>query len=485
MSISSALSTALTGLTASSRMAEVTASNISNALTEGYARRELTLSPRVLGQSGLGVSVGGVTRHVNLALLQDLRLSSASEGAASPIADVLGRIEQAYGVPDQPGSLSGRIARFEKSLLDAASRPDSDARLTAVADAANFLTDGLNAASDAVQSERQRADIAIASEVKRVNDALQGVADLNIRIRAFKSAGRDTSGLMDQRQQLIDSISTAIPLREVARDHDQVALYTSAGTNLLDGRPAKLEFSTTGTITADMTIGSGALSGLTINGQPVTTSPSGGRLGEGGLSALFGIRDDIAPRLQQQIDALARDLIGRVASPSVDPSLAPGASGLFTDGGGAFDPPDEAGLAGRISVNALVRPDMGGAVWRLRDGIGAAAPGSPGNGTLLSALSTALATARIPASGGFSPGQHTLSDLAGKVLSNTSVQRLQAETEASFAAARSDGLRSEMLRDGVDTDQEMQTLLLIEQAYAANAKVIQTVDGLLEIVLGL
>jgi flagellar hook-associated protein 1 FlgK len=32
---------------------------------------------------------------------------------------------------------------------------------------------------------------------------------------------------------------------------------------------------------------------------------------------------------------------------------------------------------------------------------------------------------------------------------------------------------------GVDTDAEMQTLLLIEQSYAANAKVVETVDFLI------
>ena len=35
------------------------------------------------------------------------------------------------------------------------------------------------------------------------------------------------------------------------------------------------------------------------------------------------------------------------------------------------------------------------------------------------------------------------------------------------------------LLNGVDTDQEMQKLLLIEQSYAANARVIQVVDDMM------
>jgi flagellar hook-associated protein 1 FlgK len=37
-----------------------------------------------------------------------------------------------------------------------------------------------------------------------------------------------------------------------------------------------------------------------------------------------------------------------------------------------------------------------------------------------------------------------------------------------------------MLEQGVDTDQEMQKMLVLEQAYGANAKVIQTLGGLLD-----
>ena len=46
---------------------------------------------------------------------------------------------------------------------------------------------------------------------------------------------------------------------------------------------------------------------------------------------------------------------------------------------------------------------------------------------------------------------------------------------ARTAAARSDALRSEMLRDGVDTDHELQDLMQVEQAYAANARVVKVV----------
>ena len=60
------------------------------------------------------------------------------------------------------------------------------------------------------------------------------------------------------------------------------------------------------------------------------------------------------------------------------------------------------------------------------------------------------------------------------------MQRVLGDEDLSFAAARWDALRQAELADGVDTDQEMQKLLLIEQAYAANAKVIQTIGTLIQ-----
>lgn len=486
MSISSTLSSALSGLAASSRMAEVTASNISNALTEGYARREVQLSSRTVEANGMGVTTKGLLRHIDQGLLQDLRLSMAGQGYQQARSGFLTTVEKAYGTADSADSISGRIATLERSLIEAASRPESDARLAGVADAAKGVARSLNDASQTIQEQRQKADARIASEVGQLNESLAGVATLNLRISEALAAGRETAGLMDQRQQMVDKISTIVPVKEVARERGEIALFTSGGTILLDGRPMTLEFVPTRVITADMTQAGGGLSGLTINGQPVSTNPAGGRLGEGSLAAQFEIRDRLAPEAQAQLDAVARDLVERFSAPGLDPTVATGAAGLFTDRGAAFSGPSaEAGLASRLQLNGAVLPEKGGAYWRLREGLGAAAPMAPGAPGQLSAWSAALADNRTPVSGGFSGGSRNFASLASDLVSGLSVKRLSIQAEASFAAARSTDLKSAMLRDGVDTDTELQNLLQIEKAYAANAKVIKTADDMLQVILGI
>ena len=55
MSISGALSNALSGMSAASRRAEVTSHNIANASTEGYARQRVTTAHHVVDGRGSGV----------------------------------------------------------------------------------------------------------------------------------------------------------------------------------------------------------------------------------------------------------------------------------------------------------------------------------------------------------------------------------------------------------------------------------------------
>ena len=103
----------------------------------------------------------------------------------------------------------------------------------------------------------------------------------------------------------------------------------------------------------------------------------------------------------------------------------------------------------------------------------------------MTAWSEALTSLRAPASGGFTAGARKFADLASELVSSVTVRRLTSDTAASFASARADALRTELLRNGVDTDDEMQRLLQIEQAYAANARVIQTVDDMIQTILGI
>lgn len=479
MSLSGALSNALSGLTAASRAAQITASNLANVMTEGYGRRELEVVPRIVGGHG-GVRVAGITRHVTLALISERRMATSDQSASTRLADYFTRLETLVGTPAEGDSLSSQIADFEASLVSAASRPDLADRLNqAVMDAGEVATT-FKKVSDGIQTMRSEADREIAATVDRLNTALGQVRDLNIQISHAIVNGHDTAAMEDQRQLLIDGISEIVPVKEYKRDLGAVALFTPGGAVLVDGTAAELSFDATNVIVPHMTLANGLLSGLEINGESVDTGSSGGPISGGKLAALFQIRDELAPETQSQLDAVARDLLERFQDAGLDATRAPGDPGLFTDGGATFVATDEVGLAGRLEVNALVDPAAGGASWRLRDGLGAGTPGPVGDSSLLLDLQGALAALRVPASGDFGTTAQTAGNLQATFLGEIGSAREVSDQTVSFASARYSAINTQVLEDGVDSDQEMQNLMLIEQAYSANARMMQVVDEMMQ-----
>lgn len=479
MSITSALSTALSGLNATTRAADIVASNVANAMTEGYGRREVELSSRTVGGGGSGVNVVGVTRSTNPVVVGERRIADGMVGLESTRVGFYSSVTRAVGQANDAGSITGLTVGLETAMIEASNHPESDAHLNAVLNASQALSDRINTAAKSLSTLRQDADQDIAATVARLNSNLEKVMKLNIEIQEHVTAGYDSNGLIDQRQVLIDEISSIVPVKEATRDHGMVALYTPGGAILLDSKAATVEFSAVGTITPDMNV-SGVLSGLTINGQPVSTDADRGAISGGKLAGLFEVRDVLAPEAQEKLDALARDLVMRFEDPAIDPTLGAGDPGLFTDGGAAFSALDEVGLANRLSINAAVNPKQGGDLWRLRAGIAATGEGDAGNATILQAMVDRLQEGIPTASGGFSALERSASVLSSDLYSLLETGKLASESDLSFANTQQTSLKSIELADGVDTDQEMQQLLIIERSYAANAKVIETASTLLD-----
>lgn len=481
MSLNSALSSALSGLNASSRAAGTVSSNLANALTEGYGKRTLSISSNAWVS---GVSVNGTERRVDPVVLADRRLSDAQTGAASDLATFAAEMETLAGASGDPGSLTTRLVTFETSLVSAASQPSSTQRLQSVAYAAQDVAQSLNTISDGISAAREKADQNIASQVEQLNTALGQVEKLNAQIVREKSQNTNAAGLQDLRQSVIDGISDKIAIRSVPRSDGSVALYTTGGAIVLDGQAAEIGFQATPMIAPHMTLDNGLLGGLTLNGQPIDSTAQNSPLQGGTLLAQFEIRDDLAPQLQAQLDGVARDLAERFGAGGPDTSITATDAGLFTDSGATFDPSDEAGFAGRISLNALVSPDSS-EIWRLRDGLGAATTGNAGDATLLNGLISALSDARTSGSVALGTSAQSSYQFAADLQTSTASLRLRQDQNQALAQAQGAAIREIELSNGVDSDEELQNLMQIEKSYAANARVIQTVDAMMDALLSI
>ncbi len=485
MSISSALLNATSGLSAASRRANIVSNNVANALTPGFARRDVHVAERVLDGRGAGVAVSGVTRATDQAITTDRRFAESASGRDQVIATAHASFNSALGEPDDAFSLFAQYQNLESSLRSLSQTPESQALQSQTVDAAKALISKFHDLSLQTQSARLRADGQISQEISIINDTLKQIENLNNAISKASAGGRDATALEDQRKVLIDQISEKIPVREVLRDRGKVDLITDEGVFLIAGTAREIEFTPSNTISANESLAGGDLSSLTVNGAVLTPGTGGTfALRQGTIAGLFAVRDEVAPAFQNKLDGLARDVIERFEG--IDPTLAPGAPGLFTDAGAAFDPTAETGLAERIALNAAVDPVQGGAAWRLRDGIAAAAQGPAGSADIITVLLDALTELKAPPAGTGESGFLSAANIAANVTSSVGQARLTAETKLAASSARAQSLvEAELSVTAVDTDLELQKLLLIEQAFSANARVIQTADDMMRRLLEL
>lgn len=477
MTLLSAMNAAVSGLSAVSRGVQVVSSNVANAATPDYGVRTVTLTSR---QHTSGVTIASVDRASDPALLNMLNQANANASGLARLTEFWQGLDQTVGNPEQLGALTNQVSALSIAIQDAAANPESPAKLSNIRFAAEAVVQKISSIESHIQAERTAAEHAISSDISRLNDGLIKIDALNKSVVRTIAEGRDPSGLMDTRANVITSISGIIPLQQIAREDGRIEIMSSGGLVLLDRRPANFEFSATRAIDTGLSIENGSLSGLSINGQQLL--PTSLRIAGGSLASAFEIRDIHAPHAQSRLDNLAQDLVARFASAAIDPSIAPGDPGLFTINGGFPSSSGFSGSAGLISVNQLINPATGGADWRIRSGLYATSPGPVGSTTLLIALSAALEATTTMA-----PDINNRSYLgnAASFSSFVGSSYFNVEGTYGYTTGRLMELSESADSNGVDSDKEMQQLLRLEQAYAANARVIKTIDELMRQILEL
>ncbi|SDW15939.1 flagellar hook-associated protein FlgK [Roseicitreum antarcticum] len=475
MTLSYALNAAVSGLSAVSRGIQAVSTNVANAATDDYGVRSLVLASR---PNTSGVRIASVDRALDQGLLELRRQAHAGAAGTGMLQEFWQALDRQIGTPDHAGSLTQRISGLAFALQDAAANSESGAKLANVRRAADAIVQKIQDTESYIQKQRMAADQAIGQNVESLNAGLQKVEALNKSIRRAVAEGRDALGLMDMRQAVVSSLSEIVPITEIKREGGRIELMTTGGLVLLDHKPAVFGFAPARALDSTMTAAGGELSGLTVNGHEISLTST--RIAGGTLAAAIDMRDTLAPDAQMRLDTLAQDLVNRFADPLIDPTLPTNQPGLFTIDGAVATPVELAGSAGRLKLNPLIAAANGEADWRLRSGMGATTPAPTGETTLLLRLGDALET-RKPLTPG-SPAHSVLGHTTA-FASHIGSASYSAEISHSYAAGRDSELLELIKRGGVDTDAEMQKLLRLEQAYAANARVIQAVDEMMRTIL--
>lgn len=477
MSISHAIQAARSGLQASGLRADIVATNVANATTPGYVRRSALLAETTIGTQTQGVRVVGIESARDNRLTTERMSLSSDLSQASVRAATWQDISARVGDAADGNGLFGMMSDLESALKAAAATPESETTANSVLNAARSLVSEFHSLSQMAMNQRAEADREIADGVNVVNKALKDIEALNIKISGLDRSSSQAAALLDERQRVLDTISEYLPVQAIERDRGMIDVVTREGVYLLAGKAQQIEFTPSNSFGPAQTIEGGQLSGLRVGDTDLTPGASAWSAVSSGLfGALFTLRDNDLPDFSRQLDTVAGDLIARLSADGIDPTTASGEPGLFIDS----DPAAGDGLASRIAINPAADPAEGGALWRLRDGMGASAEGPPGNSQILSAMVTAMTSVQSINQNGIQ-GTFNASQLTAHFSSLVGQTRVANDTVfSSTATQHTMAAEAELSQTGVDVDAQMQDLLLIEQAYAANARVIEVASQMIQ-----
>lgn len=503
MSIDAALLIARSGLLHTQRALSNAADNVANAETEGYTRKRIVSESASIGGQGQGVRSLGPMREVDAALVNEMGKRKSELAAAELRDEMLARINEAHGDPAESDGLGDLVGKLRSAFIELRSDPSQVIRQQAVVlNSAQGLIDRFHSLDRAIQETRQSAHDGIVTEIGQINATLREIAGLDRSIIERTSSGIPAADLEDKRDLALDRLSESLGFKAVRQGNGRVLLLGSGGVTIQQSENGDA-FAVAHTLMSPEAYygGSGLIPPIVMGGMDVTMMMKGGRLGE-----YLKLRDQTLPRYQAELDICAAEIADRFRGEGLK---------LFTDGTGTVPNPDVAysgsnmiGFAGKISINPAVRAE----IRLIRDGT-ETIPGPPGftpnpatgpaGFTLLIDLILeysfgdkksngvswgGFATTGLGPDGSLSSpfgAPRAIEEFAALLTSFQTADSTAAGAAVASAKTLSDGLEARFTRQSrVDVDSEMASLVQLQNAYAANARVMSTAQTMWDTLFG-
>ncbi len=485
MSLDSALMRATSGLRHVSRQIDMTSQNVSNAATEGYTRK-VVRGEQVIG----GVKSTAPQRDIDRSMRTEARSARGEKAAFALRADTLAPLAQLQGVPTDGQSLAGLLGTLRDDMTSLRANPADTAAQAEALRGADQVSSRMQEIAGAVTRSRQSVQDGLRTDVDAANALLRDIAGYDAAARLARAAGSDNTGMLDQRDAAVGQLAELVDVTPVDGQDGSLTLIMRGGAVLpLDPKGSPLGI-------ADAVVSPGAyhgapdgtLPGLTLNGMALADVPRGGRIGEG-----LALRDETLARMGAELDTLATALAGRLSEQGLT---------LFTEAGGATPPAlgsaASVGFASRIVTN----PEVQANAALLRDGTAdvAAFPPNPEGQSGYTALldrvinnafgsQKAAGVDHTPIPGGglgpsgqlastFSPPRRVV-DYAAAMTATQAAEAGAADERAVATGSLSTQLDALVQRrEGVDVDSEMAAMVTLQNAYAANARIVSALQSM-------
>ena len=450
-SLSASLNIAVGSLLAEQGAIETTSNNIANVTTPGYSRQRADLtetSPIEVGNLtlGTGVQLQDVTSLRDSIL--DLRVNQETQQQGKLNAFIGGgqQIQSLFNETSGTGLQAPLTALFNSFQQLSVNPSDLTTRQSVITSAQN-LAQALNQTSNNLTTQQQNTDLAVKQSVEQINSLTSQIAQVNLQVAGAAGTGANAGPFIDQRQQLINQLSSYVDVSTVDAGGGSVTLTTSAGTPLVVGGQSFALSTQPNATTGFQDIYSGSTN---ITSQ----------ITEGQLAGQLQLRDQEIPSIRNSLDTVAYNL-----SNAVNTQQQAGYDLSGTAGGPLFTPLTQQAGAAAASKVAITDPNKIAAS-------GGPAPGNSGDNTNANAL-LALQNQQIVS------GQTPIGYYGGLVFQvGNDVSSAQTQQQSgSLVLQQIQNLQGEV--SGVDINEEAANLVRYQNAYQASAQVTSIINTLM------
>lgn len=446
------LSVALSSLLASQQAMETSANNVANANTPGYSRQRPDMVPGdPVIQGNLSFGTGVVLQRIESLRdpILEIQLNQETQ-YESKLNTSLGALQQMQTMFSSASTgIGADITNFFTSLQQLSTDPSSVSLRQAVVTSAGNLATDFNTTARNLQTQRSNMDLSVVQSVGEINNLTAQIASVSQQIASLENVHQNAGTLVDKQTNLIRQLSGLVDVSVIRTEHG-IALTTSNGTPLVSGGQS-----------FDLTsqTGSDGLQHIMSGSQDITGSLTGGS-----LAGLIQMRDTEIPSLGSSLDQLAAGL-----ATAVNTANRAGFDLSGVAGGDLFVPPPAggAGAAAALSVN-ITDPAL---IAASSDGTA----GSNGNlAVLLAVHDQAVVAGKKPLD--------FYSNLVFKIGSDTS--NTSADVDASDQILRQlEDQRSSI--SAVSLDEEAANMVKYQTAYQAAARVVTTINSMLDAAVNL
>lgn len=219
------LHAAKSGMSVSQTSIQTTSHNINNMNTPGYSRQRVEQSAKSAysypgynssmgaGQIGTGVEATDVIRIRNTFYDFQFRSESHNYGETSVKYEHYTNMESIFNEPSET-SISASISNFFSSWQELTKNPTDVAAKDIVIQNSKYLADSISNIKEKLDNLSGQAEKKINDDIKEINDMLGKLKELEKHIKIVQGSGKSPNDLMDERDKILDDLSFKLNLND-------------------------------------------------------------------------------------------------------------------------------------------------------------------------------------------------------------------------------------------------------------------------------